>query len=138
VICSGTSSLPEVLPDARAHFDPTDPSAIARAIEASLRDPERRQVLRDAGKVALERWRWDRVAADLLALVDRVGPAHEAAPRPPAERVAVAMRPGFDGSRVPFGPDVVDERALGRYLKRHDLDRVITPAGGGSSAQVQG
>ncbi len=36
VVCSGVSSLPEVLPEPRAHFDPNDASDMARVIDRAL------------------------------------------------------------------------------------------------------
>ena len=36
VVCSGVSSLPEVLPEPRAHFDPNDASDMARVIDRVL------------------------------------------------------------------------------------------------------
>jgi glycosyltransferase involved in cell wall biosynthesis len=41
VACSDAASLPEVCGDAAAYFDPSDPEAIAAAVERVLADPER-------------------------------------------------------------------------------------------------
>jgi glycosyltransferase involved in cell wall biosynthesis len=45
VICSDASSLPEVLPDARARFDPDDIGSMAEALRRSLDDPDFQAVL---------------------------------------------------------------------------------------------
>jgi glycosyltransferase involved in cell wall biosynthesis len=56
-ICAGTSALPEILPDARAHFDPTDPASIHRALERALMDLEHLTRLRSATLHPRHRWR---------------------------------------------------------------------------------
>lgn len=47
VVCSDVTSLPEVLPDARARFDPDDVDAMSTAIRRGLDDPEFRRMLDD-------------------------------------------------------------------------------------------
>lgn len=74
VICSGVTSLPEVLREPRAEFDPYDPASIARAIERALTDGELRTALADAGRIATQRWTWEHVARDLIDALGRFGP----------------------------------------------------------------
>src|SRR5438046_5026541 len=50
VACSDASSLPEVAGDAAVLFDPHDQSAIARALERLLGDPDEAERLRSAGR----------------------------------------------------------------------------------------
>ena len=57
VICSAVSSLPEVIAQPAALFDPMDPAAIATAIERGLTDMEHRAVLQEASDRA-----WHQVA----------------------------------------------------------------------------
>lgn len=151
VICSGVTSLVEVLDDAAAQFDPTDPDDIARAIERGVTDQAHREVLAAAAARAVARWRWDRVVTDIVSAIDEVGPRWPRRITEPAERYAVrgsdpaavdaavaevrGRHPGavvvqaLDLShtvdRVPFAGATVPARALGRYLKLHDLDAVI-------------
>ena len=49
VVCSNTSSLPEVAGDAALLVDPTDVRALARAMERALRDETLRATLRARG-----------------------------------------------------------------------------------------
>ena len=66
VICSNTTSLPEVIDCDEALFDPYDPMAIARAIEWGLTDDAHRARLVDAAQRARQRWTWDRVGRDAV------------------------------------------------------------------------
>jgi glycosyltransferase involved in cell wall biosynthesis len=151
VICSGTTSLPEVLDEPAAQFDPGDPAAIAAAIERALADEAHRDVLARAAARAVQRWRWDRVVADIVATIDAVGPRWPHHPRPPIERFAVRgpdraaldraaaglrrQHPGAEvlvaldrsgtPERVAFDGTTVPAGALGRYVKLHDLDAVF-------------
>ncbi len=62
VVCSNTSSLPEIVGDAAITFDPTETEAIAEALAGALADPGR---VREMGDRALRRARqfsWERAA----------------------------------------------------------------------------
>ena len=61
-IASNVSSLPEVLDEPAACFDPHDPPAIAAAIVSALTDEAHRSVLLAAGRRAVERWTWANAA----------------------------------------------------------------------------
>jgi Glycosyl transferases group 1 len=148
VICSGVTSLPEVLDELDAHFDPTDPDDIARAIERGLTDPVHRRMLRAAAALAVVRWRWDRVVGDIVSAINELGPRWPRHHTVPVERYAVrgsdpaavdaavaglldrhpgamivrALDSGHTSDRVPFDGATVPAGALGRYVKLHDLD----------------
>jgi glycosyltransferase involved in cell wall biosynthesis len=62
VACSDTSSLPEVAGDAALLFDPTDPRAIAAALERLLADPAEAERLRAAGRERAATFTWERCA----------------------------------------------------------------------------
>jgi glycosyltransferase involved in cell wall biosynthesis len=62
VVCSRTSSLPEVGGDAVAYVDPLDPGDIAAALERLLRDPEERRRLAQAGRQRSRGFSWDETA----------------------------------------------------------------------------
>ena len=97
------------------------------------------------------RWRWVRVVGDIVSAIDQLGPRW---PRPvavPVERYTIQgsdvaavdagvarlreRHPGVaivraldranTSDRVPFDGATVPARALGRYVKLHDLDAVI-------------
>jgi len=108
VICSNVSSLPEVLCEAAAEFDPFDPSDIARAIEQALTDPERREVLLAAAADAATRWTWQQVARDAVSALEDLGPRWPQHIVPPVRRIAVAGP--FRGS--PSGIGAYDEAVI--------------------------
>ena len=66
VICSNTSSLPEVAGDAALEFDPYDVGAMAAAIQQALSDPELRAVLRERGLERARLFDWDRAARQTI------------------------------------------------------------------------
>jgi glycosyltransferase involved in cell wall biosynthesis len=63
VVCSNSSSFPEVVGDAAALFDPSDPQQIATAIEDVLSSPRRAADLRAKGRQRARMFSWDRCAA---------------------------------------------------------------------------
>lgn len=71
VVCSGTSSLPEVVGDAAELSDPDRPESIAAAIERVLTSPERAAELRRRGGVRAATFTWDRCAAETLAIYEQ-------------------------------------------------------------------
>jgi glycosyltransferase involved in cell wall biosynthesis len=71
VACSDRSSLPEVAGEAALLFDPTDPAAIARAIERLLGDRELAAELARRGRLRAAKFTWGRAARETLAVYDR-------------------------------------------------------------------
>jgi alpha-1,3-rhamnosyl/mannosyltransferase len=71
VASSNSSSLPEVAGDAALMFDPTDTSAIAKALERLLNDGDLARRLIDAGHEQAERFTWRATAAATLASYER-------------------------------------------------------------------
>jgi glycosyltransferase involved in cell wall biosynthesis len=65
VITSAASSLPELIGDKRALFDPSDPADMARLLESALRDPA---VGARAGSDAEARFTWPATARKLVAV----------------------------------------------------------------------
>lgn len=62
VVCSNTTSMPEVGGDAVLYCNPNSPESIAHAI-IQLRDPLVRDTLIEKGKVQREKFSWDRTAS---------------------------------------------------------------------------
>jgi glycosyltransferase involved in cell wall biosynthesis len=62
VITSNSTSLPEVAADAALLVDPTDVSAIRRAIEQVSASADLRRTLRERGTRRLQDFSWDRCA----------------------------------------------------------------------------
>ena len=63
VICSSTTSLPEVAGDAAILVDPNDTASIGSAIESLLSDEPLRNSLRARGLTRAQEFTWDRAAA---------------------------------------------------------------------------
>jgi glycosyltransferase involved in cell wall biosynthesis len=69
VICSNTSSLPEVGGDAVAYVNPLEPDEIARVLERVLGDPDERARLAAAGRERAQRFSWDDTARQTFEAV---------------------------------------------------------------------
>ncbi|MCS7287390.1 MAG: glycosyltransferase family 1 protein [Anaerolineae bacterium] len=72
VICSNTSSLPEVAGDAALLVDPTDVQALAKAIERALTDETLRAMLRAKGLERARMFTWEKTAQKTLEVYRRV------------------------------------------------------------------
>jgi glycosyltransferase involved in cell wall biosynthesis len=101
VICSGVSSLPEVLDEPSAEFDPHDPAAIAAAIDRAVSDRALRDVLVAAAARAVLRWTWSRVATDTLTSLEYLGPRFSHTVRAPSRTIGLAGP--FEDSGTPIG-----------------------------------
>lgn len=66
VVCSNTSSLPEVAGDAALLVDPTDVKALAVAIADLLRDEARQEEMREKGLQQAARFSWEWTASMTL------------------------------------------------------------------------
>jgi glycosyltransferase involved in cell wall biosynthesis len=62
VVCSKTSSIPEVVGEAGEYFDPTETSDIATAIQTVVYSPERTQALVELGLKQVARFTWQNCA----------------------------------------------------------------------------
>ncbi|MCX7174815.1 MAG: glycosyltransferase family 1 protein [Proteobacteria bacterium] len=72
VICSGVSSIPEVVGDAAATFDPYDAEAMRGAIERVVGDDEFRRSLILRGRGRIEIFSWARCAQETLDVYRKV------------------------------------------------------------------
>jgi glycosyltransferase involved in cell wall biosynthesis len=66
VLCSNTSSLPEVAGDAALFVDPLDAAELAAALRQIVDDDSLRQELKQAGLKNVQRFTWQRAATDVL------------------------------------------------------------------------
>ncbi|HEV7456285.1 MAG TPA: glycosyltransferase [Roseococcus sp.] len=73
VISSNLSAMPEVMGRADALFDPNDAPALARMIEALLRDPDRLAEMRAYGLRRAREFSWDAAAARAWPALDAMG-----------------------------------------------------------------
>ena len=68
VVCSNTSSIPEVVGDAGVYFDPLDVDAIRHAVESVVSSEPLKSALRAKGTVRARKFSWDRCAAETAAV----------------------------------------------------------------------
>jgi glycosyltransferase involved in cell wall biosynthesis len=72
VVCSNTSSLPEVVGDAALLINPRDVGEIANAIERVITDSTLRDSLRAKGLAQSKKFSWERAAHETLAVYKSV------------------------------------------------------------------
>ncbi len=72
VLCSQNSSIPEVVVDAAVFFEPHQPKEIANAMQKITNNPLLRSQLIEAGLTHGEKFGWDKSAARLLALFEKI------------------------------------------------------------------
>jgi glycosyltransferase involved in cell wall biosynthesis len=64
VVCSNTSSIPEVVADAGEYFDPYDVENIASAIEKVVSSSDRCQILKSKGAERIKLFSWNKCARE--------------------------------------------------------------------------
>lgn len=122
VLCSNTTSLPEVIGRMDATFDPEDPSDIARALRRVLDDPAFAADLRNHGPRRAAGFTWDDTAKRMIAayeaLHDRrgspTGPSPDVAARRMVRRLAEAMPAD---APVPLREAAIDAMARNRQTR---------------------
>jgi len=70
VLCSNTSSMPEVAGDAAIYFDATDTSSIAEALLKIANSPDERQRFIQKGKERVKQFSWDKCAQETYAVYE--------------------------------------------------------------------
>jgi glycosyltransferase involved in cell wall biosynthesis len=154
VICSNVSSLPEILDEPAATFDPYEPRSIAAAIERALTDAPHRQVLLRAARAAADRWRWPRVASMLVdAVRASTVPTRTRRVRPRIAVIAAGEDAPFDALHNVTDVDIVElwdpgegidlvppdptrrrwpAGAWGSHVHPHDVDEIVCVLAGRS------
>ena len=66
VVCSNTSSIPEVVGDAGQYFDPYDVASMRKSIEMVVESAELRSTLVNKGRDQLNKFSWDKCANETL------------------------------------------------------------------------
>lgn len=72
VVCSNTSSIPEVVGDAAEQFNPADHESMRKAIENVVGDEELRNNLIDRGRARVGCFSWERCARETLDVYRQV------------------------------------------------------------------
>ena len=72
VVCSNTSSMPELGGEAACYFDPYNTEDIVAAISAVLADADLRADMRERGLAQAARFSWQKAAKETLAVYERV------------------------------------------------------------------
>lgn len=72
VVCSNTSSIPEVVGDAGEYFDPLHLESMRAAIERVVGSDSHRQLLVEKGHERLKAFSWDRCAAETLGIYTKL------------------------------------------------------------------
>jgi glycosyltransferase involved in cell wall biosynthesis len=94
VICSNTTSLPEVGGNAVLSCDPTNVAAMSQLMARITQESELRQILVRRGKERLAAYTWDESADNLLAACERVAQgSRPSAPDPVAGNIQVTNWP---------------------------------------------
>jgi len=115
VLCSNTTSLPEVGGDAVLMCDPTDPRAIASLMHQLTREPGLRNRLIERGRARLGCYTWAASAANLMAACQRV-----------AERQGLRRSLSPTGGPAPSGPQGAKSRSVAESSQ--PLVSIVTPS----------
>lgn len=70
LVCSNSSSLPEIAGEGAIYFPPDNTESMAKAIEAVLTNDSLRQELIDKGRQNLKRFSWQKSAEDTLRILE--------------------------------------------------------------------
>ena len=124
VAASRTSSIPEILGDLEATFDPADPADLAACLRSVLQNPAELESLRERSHSRAALYTWQRVAERTLEGYERALSA-PAAPAPARRRKRIAVL-------TPWPPQwtgvATHSRRMVEELQAHaDVD-VIAPA----------
>jgi glycosyltransferase involved in cell wall biosynthesis len=72
VLCSNTSSMPEVAGDAAIYFEPADPQSIASAMLTVAQSPQERRRLISKGRSRAQEFSWDLCARQTYSIYERL------------------------------------------------------------------
>jgi glycosyltransferase involved in cell wall biosynthesis len=129
VAASNTSSIPELLGDLEATFDPSDPVDIARCLAEVLDDRQALDSLRERSRRRLALYTWERVAKRTVEGYERAsemprGPSRRNGNSRRARKLLALVTPwAGGGSAATYSRRLVEE-----LVEHADVD-VVVPAG---------
>lgn len=127
VAASNTSSMPELLGDLEATFDPADPADMARVIRDTLETPGRLNALRERSRDRIQLYTWKRVAEKTVEGYERATetslPQRNGGGRPARKRKRLAVV-------TPWPPERSDvalhsQRLIANLTDHADVDVVV-------------
>jgi glycosyltransferase involved in cell wall biosynthesis len=128
VAASRAGSLPEILGDERATFDPSDAVEIAECVERTLADSDQLDALRESSMRRAELHSWQRVAERTLDGYERALSAG-GRPTPKRERRRLAVFTPWPPE--PSGVATHSRRLVEELLAYADVDVIVADEGGG-------
>ncbi|MFA9439809.1 glycosyltransferase [Uliginosibacterium sp. sgz301328] len=126
VIAAGTSSLPEVVGNPDALFDPFDVSSIARKLEEALADEAFRASLRERGLQRVPMFSWEETARTAVQAFEQLIDADEAG--------AAAQKPTGAKPRLAFVSPLAPQRTgiagysgdlLPQLAEHYDIELIV-------------
>ena len=127
VVGSNVSSVPEILGDVGATFDPSDPADIAACIARTLDDEAELERLRHVSAERTAHFTWDRVARKMLEGYERTLaiPGHRDTPSRRRRRVAVFTPwPPEESGAATYSRELVE-----RLADHADVDVIVAGDG---------
>jgi glycosyltransferase involved in cell wall biosynthesis len=123
VIGSNVSSVPEILGDLRATFDPADADDIARSIARTLDDEIELERLRRVSEERTAHFTWDRVARKMVEGYERAlaVPSHRDTSPSPRSRLAVFT----PWPPEPSGAAAYSRQLVERLADHADVDVIV-------------
>jgi glycosyltransferase involved in cell wall biosynthesis len=130
VVCSNTTSLPEIGGDAIVSCDPTDFHAMGEAMLQIVSDDELRKRLVYRGRARLDHYSWRQSAENLVAACERIERSSRSpkpdSPRTIAQRISARLRKHTAAHVANLRRAASRPRALA-YQLRQRFDRAMTP-----------